>query len=595
MGALDEVRLTSLHSQFRGWETRIKSRWSLLAGAAAPGWLIFLVAVLLWPITRSGYLLGHDMVFTPEQPLDLSAIGLSSASPRAVPLDALVALAERVVDGAEVGRFALVLPVLAAGLGAVALLRAAPLPARIAAGTVAVWNPFVVERLALGQWALLWCYAAVPWLVLAIVSGRGRAGWLGRGAALGAASVTPTGGLIASVVAIGVAAGVGRPRRDVLATAALALALQLPWMVPALVSTASSKSDPLGVAAFASRAEHPGGVALSLLDGGGVWNSAVVPGSREGVLPWIWLVVLLTAAVYGTPRLIVLIGFRTVASLGTLSGVGLLLAGLPSNSAGAALVRGLIDHVPGAGLLRDAQKWVLPLVVLEALLVGAAVARLTQRLTDVSWRPALLAAAAALPLIVLPDAASTLRTTLEPMHYPADWSAVSARINHGDVAVLPWGAYRNFAWAPGRSVLDPAPRLLPVPAVVDDRLAVSGELVAGEDPRATAVREALSGGPAVGGALAKQGIAWVVVEHGTPGWVPGLTGLQQVYAGSDVSLYRVPGEITGRTVSTVRIATVLVADLIAVLVMLGLVWWAMWEQLALRRTRRKLGPKSTRR
>jgi len=551
--------------------------------------------VLLWPITHRGYLLGRDMVFTPQQPLGLPALGLSSAPPRAVPLDALVALAERGVDGAVVGRLALVLPVLAAGLGAAAMLRATPLAARLAAATAAVWNPFVVERLALGQWALLWCYAALPWLVLAITRGRGRAGWLGRAAALAAASITPTGGLVAAVVAVTVAAGTRRPRRDVLATAALTLALQLPWLVPALVSTASRTSDTAGVAAFAARAEHPGGVLLSLLDGGGIWDRAVVPGSRGGALPWIWLVLLAASAVYGTPRLIRVLGARLVVTLAALSVAGLSIAVLPSLPGGSALVRGLVDHVPGAGLLRDAQKWVLPLVFVEALIVGAAFARLAERLTDFSWRPVLLVAAVTVPLIVLPDAASTLRTSLEPVHYPGDWATVSrlidgGRAEGGDVAVLPTGSYRTFAWAPGRSVLDPAPRLLPVATVVDDRLAVSGNLLAGEDLRATAVRRALRNGSGPAPGLARQGIGWVVLEHGTPGPEPGLAGLQPIYRGTDVSLYRVPGEIDSANVSNVRTSLVLGADLCAVLTLIGLGWWVVRERFPRRRARRSIGP-----
>ncbi|MEO9138057.1 MAG: hypothetical protein ABI345_03230, partial [Jatrophihabitans sp.] len=86
--------------------------------AAVPVWALTLTAILLWPISRAGYLLGHDMVFTPRQSLDLASIGVSSSAPRAVPLDALVAISESLVNGAVVGRIALVLPLLVAGLAA---------------------------------------------------------------------------------------------------------------------------------------------------------------------------------------------------------------------------------------------------------------------------------------------------------------------------------------------------------------------------------------------------------------------------------------------------------------------------------------------
>jgi hypothetical protein len=551
------------------------------------GWVVGLAVVLLWPITRGGYLLGHDMVFTPKQPLDLQAIGVSSAPPRAVPLDALVALAERVANGAVVGRLALALPLLAAGLGAAAVLRRMPLPGRLAAATVALWNPYVVERLAIGQWALLWCYAALPWLLFAINCGRGRAGWLGRAGALAAASITPTGGVIAAVSAVALALGLRRGRREALATLALAVSLQLPWLVAAAVSSASATSDPAGVAAFAARAEHPGGALLSLLDGGGIWDSEVVPGSRAGALPWLWLALLVAAAGYGTPKLVELLGGRVVAILAGLAAAGLLLAVLPSIPGGAALARAAVEHLPGAGLLRDSQKWVLPLVTLEALLAGAAVARLTDRLAALPWRVALCVAGVAAPLIVLPDAAATLRPTVEPVHYPRDWSAVADAITGGDAAVVPWGSYRRFAWAPGRSVLDPGPRLLPVPTVVDDRLAVGGTVLRGEDPRAAGVGRALSSGPRLPSALAAQGIRWVVVEHGTPGEVPDLGGLQSVYQGDSVSLYRVPGEVARWSPSGGRVAAVLIADAVAASVLVGLVLDTLYDRFVRRRTRRK--------
>jgi hypothetical protein len=541
----------------------IADRERLLSRAAVLGWVLVLSAVLLWPITRGGYLLGHDMVFTPKQPLDLASVGVSSASPRAVPLDALVALAERVADGSVVGRLALLTPLLAAGLGTAALLGSRSLTARLAASGVAVWNPYVVERLALGQWALLWCYAALPWIVLTLARSRGRSGWLACGVAIAAASITPTGGLIAAVTAIAVTAGLRRPRREVLAAAALAAVLQLPWLLPAAVSTASATSDPGAVAAFAARSEHAGGVLFSLLGGGGIWDADVVPGSRGGALPWLWLIVLLAAAGFGTRQLVALLGRRLITTLVVLAGVGLAVALLPSVPGGAALVRAAVAHVPGAGLLRDAQKWIMPLVLVEALAVGAAVDRLAERMRG-AWRGVLVVVALALPAIVLPDAAATLRPTLEPVHYPSDWATVSRLARGGDAAVLPFSSYRTYSWAPGRaSVLDPAPRLLQVPTVVQDRLAVSGHLLKGEDPRAAAVATAMRADD-LPAALARLGIRWVVVERDTPGPVPELSSLTSVYAGVHVALYRVPGDVPDVPVAAWRVGVVVAGDSLAV-------------------------------
>jgi hypothetical protein len=529
-----------------------------------------LSAVLLWPITRTGYLLGHDMVFTSRQSLDLASIGVSSASPRAVPLDALVALSERVLDGAVVGRLALLAPLIAVGAGAACLLGSRLVAARLAACTVAIWNPFVVERLALGQWALVWAYAALPWLILAMARLRGRSARFGIAVALAAASITPSGGLIAGATAIAMALGLRRGPRELAATGALALVLQLPWLIPALVSPAAATSDPAAVAAFSARAEHSGGVLLTLFGGGGIWDADVAPGSRGGALGWLALAVLAAVAVFGVRRLAALVGNRLVGTLAAVSGVGLLLAVLPSVPGGDAVVRAALADVPGAGLLRDAQKWVLPLVLFEAVLAGAAVEYLAERIRGAAWRPLLIVVSMTLPVIVLPDAAATLRRTLDPVHYPPDWAAVARRLGGGQAAVLPFASYRSFPWAPGRSVLDPAPRAFRGGIVVDDRLAVSGHLLQGEDPRARAVAGALGAGTELPQRLARLGITWVIVERDTPGAVPDLSGLHEAYPGHSISLYRVPGPISTRRNSAVQVTAVLVGDALAVLALLAL-------------------------
>ena len=210
-------------------------------------------------------------------------------------------------------------------------------------------------------------------------------------------------------------------------------------------------------------------------------------------------------------------------------------------------------ELPGAGLLRDGQKWLIPYVLLAVLSAGTAVPRLTGALAGrlphgVPGWPAALAALA-LPVVLLPDAPATLEAPLSPVHYPAEWRQVADRIRGSDTAVLvlPFGSYRSFGWAPGRTVLDPAPRWLPADTVAEERLAVSGAVLGGEDPAARRVAALLESGAtraALGPALAGQGIGWVVREAGTPGPPgPELSGLQPVLTGGAVELYRVPGQV----------------------------------------------------
>ena len=591
---------------------RLRSRSVLLVDC----WVLVLSLVLLWPQRLAGYGLGHDMVFTPRQPLTRQSVGLGTVPPRAVPLDALVALASRVLDGAVLGRIALLVPLLLAGCGCARLLRpgwlqgAQPGPlagsqrgalagsqpgalagsqpgalagsqpsalagsvvGSLAAAGFAVWNPFVVERLALGQWALLWAYGALPWLVRAASRfGNGPPGGRLLPTAvllcwLACCAITPTGALIGAAVAVGVAGS--RELRRLAPVLAAAVLVQLPWLVPALTSAAGATSDPRAVAAFAARSERPGGAWASLLGLGGIWSADVTPASRAGVLGYLGTAAVLAALLAGLPVLRARVGARLTRRLAVLAAAGFVLAVAGTVPGLAALLRWAVRELPGAGLLRDGQKWLMPFVLLAVLCTGAAVQRLAGRLADrVPRWPAVLAVLA-LPPVLLPDAPATLKAPLTPVHYPAGWQQAAERVRGSSsaVLVLPFGSYRSFDWAPGRTVLDPAPRWLPADTVVDDRLVVSGTVLGGEDPvagRVAALLESRPAAAALGQALAGQGIGWVLRETDTPGpAVPDLSGLEPVLTGA-VELYRVPGAVQSAPDPADRRWAVLLADLLA--------------------------------
>jgi len=138
-------------------------------------------------------------------------------------------------------------------------------------------------------------------------------------------------------------------------------------------------ADPGGVAAFASRADTPFGTVGSLVMLGGMWNADTVPKAYGG--PWsaIWLAVVL-AALAGY----VLIGCRrprreqgrepgrwpglTAAAL-----VSLAIACIGITEPGRALLRGAIRGWPAFAILRDAQQFIAPLALAEAIGFGLAV------------------------------------------------------------------------------------------------------------------------------------------------------------------------------------------------------------------------------
>jgi hypothetical protein len=505
------------------------------------------------PVLRPGYVLSYDLVATPHLPFTAATLGWGDGLPRAVPQDAVVAVLTTVLPGWLVEVVALVATVWLAVAGAARLAPSERLLVRLVAGAAYGWNGFVAERLVIGHVGLLLAYGALPWLIRAALEARkGKSaapvvGW----AAL--SSLTPTGGLIAAVAA---AVVLGWPRwRWALAVAAL----NAPWIVAGAVATAGAGSDPSGVAAFAARAENWSGTLGALLGLGGIWNADVVPASRTSVLaPLFTLLVLLVAAA----------GWRFLEARRSLTVLGLgalLVAALSALPGGQSVLRALIDAVPGAGLLRDAQKFLPPFALLLSLCFALGVEQL------MVIAPRKLAAGAAIaallfPVLVLPDLAWGADGRLASSHYPADWDAVERKLGPGELVTLPFSSFRQYPWNDDRTQLDPAARYFPVDVVVEDALPVGEHVVAGESRRADDVRQALQAGYS----LTSLGIRWILVERRTPGQVPStaLAGFKRVWAGPDLVLYENPS--AGRSESSgARVAAVLAGYGIAIGVLAG--------------------------
>jgi hypothetical protein len=320
------------------------------------------------------------MLFVPREPFPAALPGL--APPRAVPSDLIVAAASRILPADILQKLILLAIFVLACAGAAALLDREPLLARLAAGVFYAWNPYVAERLIIGHWALLLGYAALPWVLRAILApdlisrpGAARLTLALLPAVIGGFAALAITALLAIPAAILTghprrAALAGDPRRPVLVLAALTVG-SLPWLIPSLLHPVYV--DPASVAAFASRADTPFGSLGSLLMLGGAWNARTVPQAYGG--PWsaLWLaavIIALTAYLLRTrtqPRQPRWPGLAAAAL------TGLVLAALGITTPGRDLLRTMIAVFPGFAVLRDAQQFIAPLALLESLGLGLAV------------------------------------------------------------------------------------------------------------------------------------------------------------------------------------------------------------------------------
>ncbi|KZS58915.1 hypothetical protein [Mycobacterium ostraviense] len=527
-----------------------------------PGYALALALLVVLPVLRPGYLLLRDAVSTPRSYLSDTALGLTAA-PRATPQDFAVALASHLVDGGIVVKALLVLGLWFAGWGAAHLV-ATVLPAAGAGGqlvaiTIAIWNPYVAERLLQGHWSLLLGYGCLPWVATAMLGlrcGAGRSGFFALAFWITLAGLTPTGLLLAATVALTCVAapGAGRPRWLCAATGlGFTVVGALSWLTAsALGSSLASHTaaNGPGVSAFAPRAEPGLGTLASLASLGGIWNGEAVPGSRTTLFALLSAAVLLAVVAVGLPEAL---RRATAAPLLVLAAVSVLVPAGLATGPGLHVLTAVVDAVPGLGVLRDGQKWVALAVPGYTVCGAGAVVTLARW-----WRPAVAALVCCVALVLaVPDLAWGVWGRVAPVHYPSGWAAVAAASDRepGPVVGLPAGTMRRFSWSGSAPVLDPLPRWVRADVLTTGDLVISGVTVPGDGTHARAVQELLLAGPDPA-ALARAGVGWVVVESDSAGEMGAaartLDRLTPTYRDCDLALYRIGGQADGVAAARLR-------------------------------------------
>ncbi|SFC02839.1 hypothetical protein SAMN04487968_103128 [Nocardioides terrae] len=514
-------------------------------------WAVVLTGLLLGSALAPGYVLVRDMVWVPDLALRSDVLGLGSALPRAVPSDAVVAVLDEIVPGMLVQKLVLVGSLVGAGTGAAALVRGG-LVQRLVAVSLAVWSPFVAERLSIGHWPVLLGYAAVPWLAVAgrRVAAAGRIPpWTPLVLVVG--SLSASAGLVSAAVLLATALAGGVRRRVTVALVLTVVAANAPWVVAGLAN-ASAAGDAEGYRAFATSG-HGLPAPLAVLTLGGIWNADAVPASRGGPAGWAAVVLVVGLAALGARR-----WWRTerhgqcTALLGLwAAGVGIAVLSWAAPDAVGALGRA----VPGLAVLRDGSRSLALALPLTVAVVSSGAALLAGLGTRALARTALAVAVVLAPVAVLPDIAWGLGGSLRPTHLPDEWLAARHVVtgSHGDAALLPWSSYRAPAWNGRRPVLDPLGRLLTVDTVASDDLVVGSTTVRGEDPRVREAASALQATDPEGRAkaLRAMGVGWVVVEKDA-GSSPEVAG-RVLHDGPLLRVVRLEGDVRRPDVAQGRV------------------------------------------
>lgn len=493
-----------------------RARHWLLAGVA-----LVQALLVLGPALGPGVVVAYDMPWSPDARWTPFVLGQDTPAPRVVPSDAVMVLLGKVLGAGLAQSIVLIAILVGLALGAVALLdELSPrvgVAGRCACAVAAVWNPFVSERLVIGQWVVVLGLAVLPWAVRAILRALAHTGSLyAVGLALcvaGVGGVNTVAIVALAVIPIAVAAaGVHRSRRS---TGVLALAVgatvgvSAVWALPSLVGAPVAAEG--GAEAFAPTSDTPLGLWGSLLSGGGFWNTASHPDPRDVLLIAVLAALLAMGAV---ACLAVELRRRERGLLAVPVLVGVALVALSALPLTRGLWSALVAVLPGGGVLRDSQKFLAIWVLIICLGVGVLVDRTLAAVPDALAGPV---AVGTIGLVVLlsPQLFWGIGGRLDSVRVPEGYRAAATQLSGlppGEVGLLPWSQYRRYDWNDSRVSLTLGPRIIDQRVLFNDSLPLSTGSVAGESQRAQRVTQRIAEGDTPVGALQAEGVRYIAAE-----------------------------------------------------------------------------------
>lgn len=492
-------------------------------------WLPALVSIVqallvLGPALGPGVVVAYDMPWSPDPRWTPFVLGQDTPAPRVVPSDAVMVLLGKVLGAGLAQSVVLVALLVGLALGAVALLdEVAPgtgVAGRCVCALAAVWNPFVSERLVIGQWVVVLGLGVLPWALratLRALTDKGSLYAVGLAlcvAGVGGVNTVVIVALAVIPVALGATAILGTRRSaEVLAlTIAVTVGVSAVWALPSL--SAGPKVSGAGAAAFAPTADTPLGVWGSLLSGGGFWNSASHPDARAVPLIAV-LAAILSAAAVVCAGIELRRRSQGLLLLPVLPAVTLVaLSALPFTR---ALWSALVTDVPGGAALRDSQKLLAIWLVVIALGMGLLVERALGGLPAGLAGPVFVGTVG-LVVLLSPQMFWGIGGRLDAERVPEGYRSAAAELSglpRGEVGLLPWSQYRRYVWNDSRISLTLGPRVIDQQVLFDDSLPLGSGSVEGESLRAARVSARIANGATPVDALRAEGVRYLAAELGT--------------------------------------------------------------------------------
>lgn len=502
---------------------------------------LLLSLIVMGPLLLPGYILTMDMVFVPHPPLPSE---INASYPFYVALHFL----SYVIPGDTLQKLILLTILTLCGIGMHRLLEY-ELPKLnrwviVGASMFYTVNPFVYERLMMGQFAVIAGYSLLPFFIVSFhrflhgLDWRQLArttGWLLAISVISIHSIVPA--IILAVLVWAVALWQHRGTRfwqlsvTRLAIGAVALVVVSSyWLVPTMLglNQASSAIGAVGESAFRMQ-----GNVFSILRLEGFWaegRGLFTTAHIAVTMPIIWQLLVWVGAVTGavilwrrySPKAVLYIG---VIVIGTI----LAFMGLPFLG----------------NAYREPHKFVM--LVAIGLTVCAAVG--ADRLFRVKRLRAVAPAVIAVPLLLSPAMLWGFSGQLTARAYPPEWYALNQKLrslpDDASIIFVPWHLYQRFSFSP-RIVAHPAATFFDRSVLVSDDPEFGGAQALTINGTKNAVTELLRTRPGdVAEQLNRLGIGYVIFAD-EPGYedvefLHHSPGLQQIFHQGRLTLYRVNG------------------------------------------------------
>jgi hypothetical protein len=421
---------------------------------------VVLAALVCYPFV-GGRLLLLDFVSGPHQPLlPATAFGLDGGQNGGVPLAIGFGLLDRLL-----GQAGLVVPAVIffplATTGAARLLRTAVLPARLGAGLFYAVNPFVFDRLYVGQLGVLLGYALLPFAVAALLDAAQEPHRVGRAACWAGATVMMSEHFAWILVPVTAAIVLTRLHRvralirlGAVAVGAAAISAYL-LVAPALVGT--RPAGPLTqLTAYRTQADPRLGLLVNVAGLYGFFR----PGPTEPKNLFSGWPAVLAALI-----LVVIVGYVAVLrdAVHRRDGLAILSAGiagyflaLGDQGPTGGLFRIAYEHVPGFVIMREPDKFAVLVALAYTYGFGWGIAWLRTRSRQKVAQMAAGALAIVLPFAYTPNLLGGLGGQVQASELPSSWSVASRLVGQDTVLFLPWQEYLPTPFTHQRVIANPA-------------------------------------------------------------------------------------------------------------------------------------------